>query len=289
MPKSVRAVSTEPASATRRQTARRGVGSPNSRRVPGGKSGPLHRRESARMSSTTPAYCERLVAMAAPATPQAKRPISSGSSTRLMAVPMSAARSGVAVSRAPRKVPCSARRAREAGVPTARASRYARPGACSALPCGTPSAPSSGEAKHAMPAPMTAPPPSATARAEEATAAIGGVNTPRSSPTSESASAATSEVVVGERKLNDLDTRLNTAIATAAPANGPEPHMRPTKPVSTSDATGSTARPASAGSPIASISLLTEILLELRGGGGGAADSSSGRGRDAVGASAHAS
>ena len=286
------------------------------------------------MSSTTPAYCERLVAMAAPATPQAKRPISSGSSARLMAVPMSAARSGVAVSRAPRKVPCSARSAREAGVPTARASRYARPGACSALLRGTPRAPSSGEAKHAMPAPMTAPPPSATARAEEATAAIGGVNTPRSSPTSESASAATREVVVGERKLNDLDTRLNTAtdkpqighgispistqevrvaprfewhknqcnvlrdlgssgrhsLATAAPANGPEPHMRPTKPVSTSDATGSTARPASAGSPIASISLLTEILLELRGGGGGgAADSSSGRGRDAVGASAHTS
>lgn len=71
-----------------------------------------------------------------------------------------------------------------------------------------------------MPAPMSAPPHSATVSADEATTAIGGVNTPRSSPTPESASAATSEVVVGERKLNDFDTRLNTATGRAQSGYG---------------------------------------------------------------------
>ena len=99
---------------------------------------------------------------------------------------------------------------------------------------------------------------------------MAGENSPRgtaaaSPPLSAAAASATSDVVAGEKRLNVLETRLKTAIATPAPASASEPHMRPTKPVSTSEAMGSIASPTSAGSPMASIS----EPMESGGGGGG--------------------
>ena len=136
-----------------------------------------------------------------------------------------------------------------AGAATARKARYARAGARSGEPALTPIKARIGVENRSSPAVTATPTAAATVSEALVARAIASVNSPGSGPSSEAA-AATRDVVADERKLNDLATMLNTAMAIPAPASSAGPKQRPRKAVSTRDAIGSTASPASAGTAI---------------------------------------